>query len=141
VVDQPTLVDEIRSFFDRFVEQFGTFEGERIASLYLVPGIAIRADASVDILSSRSQIEEFFQATVDDYHREGCRACRYTDLEVVGIGRRCALGTVTWELVREDQTIVKQWRQSYNLVRIERDWLVYASTAHLQPALQGAFAR
>jgi hypothetical protein len=46
------------------------------------------------------------------------------------MGARSALGTVTWELLREDGSVLKHWRQSYNLVRAEKGWRVLASTYH-----------
>jgi hypothetical protein len=38
---------------------------------------------------------------------------------------------VSWELLREDGAVLRQWRQSYSLVRVERGWQVFASTYHV----------
>jgi hypothetical protein len=38
---------------------------------------------------------------------------------------------VTWELVAEDQRVLRRWRQSYNLVRADGGWRVLVSTVHL----------
>jgi hypothetical protein len=46
------------------------------------------------------------------------------------MGGRSVLGTVTWELLRDDGSVVKAWRQSYNLVRVETSWQILASTYH-----------
>ncbi len=123
--------DEIAGFFDDFVEAFGSFNGARIATRYCVPGIALRADGSIQALQSRAEIERFFQAAVDSYHRDGCRAIRFKDLDVVPMGGRSVLGTVTWELLREDRTVLRHWRQSYNLVQVETGWQILASTYHI----------
>ena len=123
--------DEVVRFFDRFVEAFRLFSGARVASLYLVPGVALRGDGSIEAVQSRADIERFFQAALDGYYRGGCRAARFRDLEVVPMGGRSVLGTVTWELLGEDGSLVKVWRQSYNLVLLEEGWQVLASTYHL----------
>jgi len=38
---------------------------------------------------------------------------------------------VTWELLREEGNVLRQWRQSYNLVRVEAGWQILASTYHV----------
>lgn len=125
------LPDEVATFFDDFVEAFKSFSGERIATRYLVPGVALRGDGSVQCLQSRPEVERFFQAAVDSYRREGCRGIRFEDLDVVPMGARSVLGTVTWELLREDGSVLRHWRQSYNLVRVEGGWQILASTYHV----------
>ena len=125
------LFEEVAGFFDDFVEAFKSFSGARIATRYLVPGVAVRGDGSIRSLQSREEVERFFQGAVDGYRRDGCRGIRFKDLEVVPIGGRSVLGTVTWELLREDGSVLRPWRQSYNLVRVENGWQILASTYHV----------
>jgi hypothetical protein len=125
------LADEVAGFFADFVEAFSSFSGVRIATRYAVPGVALRGDGSIQCLRSRVEVERFFQAAVDTYRREGSRGIRFKDLEVVPLGGRSALGTVTWELLREDGSVLRQWRQSYNLVRVANGWQILASTYHV----------
>jgi hypothetical protein len=113
------------------VTAFCSFSGVSIAALYFAPGIALRGDGSIQCLQSRADIERFFQTAVDAYRRDGCRGIRFKDLDVVPLGGRSALGTVSWELLREDGTVLRQWRQSYNLARVEHGWQVFASTYHV----------
>lgn len=125
------LPGEVAGFFDDFVEAFSSFNGARIATRYVVPGVALRGDGSIQWLQSREEGERFFQAAVDAYHRDGCRGIRFKDLGVVPMGGRSVLGTVTWELLREDGSVLRHWRQSYNLVRVEAGWQILASTYHV----------
>jgi ketosteroid isomerase-like protein len=121
---------DVRGFFEAFVDAFGSFDGARIAALYCVPHVALRADASIQCMQSRAEVERFFQAAVDGYAREGCRACRFTELDVVSLGECGVLGTVTWELLGDDGRVLRTWRQSYNLLRNAEGWRVFASTYH-----------
>ena len=125
--------DEVASFFDDFVDAFLSFTGSRIAARYLVPGVAVRADGSIETVQSRADLERFFQSAVDAYRLDGCHGIRYRDLDVVPMGARSVLGTVTWELLREDGSVLRQWRQSYNLVRpgTGAAWQILASTYHV----------
>src|SRR6266851_5752045 len=126
------LAAEINEFFNDFVRAFCTFDGTRIAERYYAPGIALRANGSIDVMQTRQDIEKIFQAAVDGYHRDGCRGIRFKDLDVVPMGERAVLGTVTWELLREDGSVLRRWRQSYNLVRVEAGWKIFASTHHVE---------
>jgi hypothetical protein len=102
------LRDEVTRFFDDFVTAFCSFSGVSIAALYFAPGVALRGDGSIQCLQSRADIERFFQVAVDAYRRDGCRGIRFEDLDVVRIGGRSALGTVTWELLGEDGAVLRQ---------------------------------
>ncbi len=126
------LESEVARFFDDFVTAFGSGSGARIAARYHVPGVALRGDGSIQCLQSREEVERFFQAAVDGYRRDGCAGIRFTDLEAVPLGGRSALGTVTWELLRGDGSVLRRWRQSYNLVRVDGGgWQILASTYHV----------
>ncbi len=126
------LAADIHEFFDDFVRAFCTFDGTQIAARYYVPGIALRADGSIQVMQAQSEVERVFEAAVAGYHREGCRGIRFKDLDVVPMGERAVLGTVTWELLREDGSVLRRWRQSYHLVRAEAGWKIFASTHHVE---------
>ena len=121
---------DVVAFFDDFVEAFTSFNGARVAARYLVPGVALRGDGSIHCLQSRAEIDQFFQAALESYYRDGCRGIRFRDLEAVPMGSRSVLGTVTWELLRDDGSVLRHWSQSYNLVRVGTGWQILASTYH-----------
>ncbi|MBI3029903.1 MAG: DUF4440 domain-containing protein [Candidatus Rokubacteria bacterium] len=125
------LTEEVSAFLKEYMEAFGSFSGARIAALYYTPCVTLRADGSIHCLQSRLDIERFFQGVADAYYRDGYRSSRFTNLDVVPIGGRSTLATVTWELLREDGSVLRQWRQSYNLVRVEKGWQILASTFHV----------
>lgn len=130
-MDETGLRHEAAAFFDQFVENFASFNGPRIVSLYAVPGLAIRGDGVVQVLQSRPDLEAFFQQAVDGYASLGCRACRYRELAVTPIGGHAMLGSVTWDLLDADGAVLKSWRQSYNLAKLPEGWRIVASTEHL----------
>lgn len=113
------------------MEAFRTFDGSEIARRYLSPYLALHADGSIDCFAAHADVVKYFQDVVDEYHRKGCRSCRYKDLDVISVGRQCALGTVTWELLREDGSVLNCWRESYNLARVGDGLRVFASVDHV----------
>lgn len=125
------LQGEVAAFFDAFVEAFQTFDGPLIARRYLAPYSALHAGGIVECFSTPAEIASYFQKVVDGYRSQGCRSCRYGELEVVSMGQACVLGTVTWELLLEDGSVLQSWRESYNLARTEGGLRVFATVDHV----------
>jgi hypothetical protein len=122
--------ERARRFFDEFVEAFAAFDGALVAQRYLSPYLAFSGPATVRVFASVEEIATYFQGILDGYRVRGCRACRYRDLEVLALGADCVLGTVTWELLAEDSTVIETWRESYNLCRVGDGYRVFTSTDH-----------
>jgi len=131
MADQP-LTEEVRGFFQEYNKAFASIDGGRIAALYYMPTVTMRADGSIHCLQSREELARFFQNVADTYHREGYRDGRFKILEVISIGGRSALATLDWELLRGDGSVIRGWRQSYNLVRSGGGWQILVSTFHVK---------
>ena len=111
----PTDLAPARTYFDRFVAAFATFDGEQVAELFVAPVVALQSDGLLIGLPSRADVVRYYQAALDKYQRDGCRFCRWSELAVTAMGSRALLAAVTWDLLREDGTVVMRWRQSYGL--------------------------
>jgi hypothetical protein len=129
-MDLQRLEDEVGSFLETYNEAFASIDSTRIAALYYSPCITLRGDGSIHCLTSRD-LGSFFQGVAETYYREGYRNGRFKILQVVPIGGRSALVTVDWELLREDGSVIRGWRQSYNLVRVQATWQILVSTFHV----------
>lgn len=113
----PHLHREVQHFFESFVTAFGTFNGPRIAERYASPYVAVDAQGGWRAFGTGDETGDYFQQVVTRYHSQGCRSCRFRDLEVLALDTSSALATVTWELLREDTSVLSTWRESYTLVR------------------------
>jgi hypothetical protein len=122
---------EISAFLNRYNETFATFDGNQIAALYCIPTVTMRGDGSIHGFQSREEIARFFQGVADTYQGEGSTSGTMHDLEVIPIGERSALATVTWKNLRPDGSVARQWRQSYNVVRFAEGWRILTATFHL----------
>jgi hypothetical protein len=131
LMDTGSFKDEVQRFLTAYNEGFETFDATKIAPFYHVPCITVRGDGSIHSFQTRSEIEKFFRAVAEKYASDGYRGGSFYDLEVVPIGGRSALATLTWEQLREDKSILRKWRHSYNLIRVENGWQILASTFHL----------
>ncbi len=128
----PAFNDEIRAFFEAYSKAFESIDGNRIAALYHMPTVTMRGDASIHCLQSREELARFFQGVADTYFRDGYRSGSFKNLQVVPIGERSALATMDWELRRGDGSLIREWRQSYNVVRVGNGWQILVSTFHVK---------
>ncbi|HEV2611519.1 MAG TPA: hypothetical protein VGU61_14715 [Noviherbaspirillum sp.] len=122
---------EVKQFFDDFVEAFKAFDGPLIARRYAAPYVALSGEGVLQSFATQARIGEYFQNVVDHYRQMGCRSCRYTHLEVISLGRNSALATLDWELLHEDGSIIHAWRESYNLAGTGKGLCIFASTDHV----------
>jgi ketosteroid isomerase-like protein len=124
--------DQINKFFEDYTRTFDERDGAAISMFYHVPSLTMRADMSTHCFQSREEVATFFQAVSDSYAREGNQGGRFCNLVVQSIGARSALATLEWQLKRLDGTVVREWRQSYNLIRPDDRWQIFVSTIHVE---------
>ena len=125
------LEQEMTAFLEHYNEVFKT-DGEQIAKLYSVPTITMRGDGSIHCFQTREEIAKFFQGVTDTYKREGTATATINDLTAVAVGERCTLVTLTWKNLRDDGSVSREWRQSYNIVRVDGGLRILASIFHLK---------
>jgi hypothetical protein len=118
---------EIARFFDRFVEAFATFDGRIVGRLFTTPGVALRRDGSLEGFARPADVEAFYQRALDHYRASGCRSCRYSDLDVTLLNNSSAIAATSWDLLREDGSVLAHWRQAYFLARPDGTWRIYGS--------------
>jgi hypothetical protein len=123
---------QISKFFEDYVRTFDRRDGTAISMYYHVPSLTMRADRSTHCFQSREEVATFFQAVTDSYAREGNDGGRFRNLVVKSIGSRSALATLEWQLIRLDGTVVREWRQSYNVIRPDDQWQIFVSTIHVE---------
>jgi len=119
-------------FFNEFDQAFTSFDGVNVAARYSAPYLAVRVDGSSECFASGTAIAGYFQRILDSYRQKGCRCCRHRDLRVVEAGKAAVFATVTWDLLRDDNSVLKSWRESYNLVLAGTKLKACASLDHAQ---------
>ena len=129
--DQMQITSEASNFFGEYAKLFDARDGATIATYYNAPSISMRSDGSVHVFQSHQEVRDFFQGVADKYYAEGQRGSRFVDLDLKLIGSKSILTTLEWQMLREDGSIIRKWRQSYNLIRPTDRWLIMASTIHI----------
>lgn len=121
----------IKEFFDDFVAAFSSFDGERVATKFSLPYMAKGPGSSCDVFDSRSALAEYFQSYLDEYHSQGCRECRYSNLSVNWLGSESVVASVTWNLVDASGASVTSWSESYMLTFVNGSALAFATVDHV----------
>lgn len=122
----------IRDFFEDFVAAFSSFDGDRVASKFSLPYLAKGPGDARSVFDSRSRLAEYFQSYLDDYHSQGCRECRYSNLAVNWLGSECAVASATWDLVNTSGASVTSWSESYMLSFAGGKALAFATVDHVE---------
>ena len=125
------LEQEMTGFLERYNEAF-KIDGEHIAEFYAVPTITMRGDGSIHCFQTRDEIVKFFQGVTDTYKGEGTTTATINDLTAVPLGERCICVTLTWKNLRDDGSVAREWRQTYNIVRMPEGLRMLAAIFHLR---------
>ena len=122
---------EMSNFFGRQYDDAWKFDGDEIAKLYCAPTVTVRGDGSIHCLQSREEVARFFQGVLDTYRGQGFSGATMHDLVVISNRRSQRLGYHDLKMIRADGSPIREWRQSYNMVRIAEGWRILVSTFHL----------
>ena len=124
------MFDDIKAFYDQFVNDFTLFDASIIASKYLSPYIAVSPDGDIWESNDPEEIVTYFQTLLNKHSSDGVQTCKYDDFECIAIGNSCFLATVTWSMMAENKDVISTWRESYNLVRTDSGLKIFTSIDH-----------
>jgi hypothetical protein len=128
---EQSLSEQINTFFEGYYHAFMARDGAAIGMFYHVPCVTMRGDGSIYCFQSREELASFFGSVAEGYHREGNAGGGFRDLAVQPIGGRSTLATMDWVFLREDGSFLREWRQSYNLLRVNGGWQIFVATFHV----------
>jgi hypothetical protein len=121
----------IKEFFEDFVTAFSSFDGARVATKFSLPYMAKGPGDVCNVFESRPQLAAYFQSHLDEYHSQGCRECRYSNLSLNWLGSESVVATVTWNLVDVSGVSVTSWSESYVLAFAKDSALAFATVDHV----------
>mgnify|MGYP000907583918 CR=1 FL=1 len=125
-------VTDLHKYFDDFIEAYGNFSGERVASKFRVPFMAIGEGNVSRIFATHKDLAQYFQAFLDDYKSKGCVTCSYSNLQVIQLGAESAMASVSWHLCDGNENELLGWRESYLMCVGGSKPLAYATIDHVQ---------
>ena len=129
-METEVLEKEVSEFLESYADAFNRVDGAGIAEMYHLPCLTVRGDGSIHEFCDLGQVRGFMTSVAKTYYEEGNRACSFDDLSVVPIGGECVLATLKWTLRDEEGAPIREWWQSYNLIRTKDGWRFLLSTFH-----------
>jgi hypothetical protein len=80
----------------------------------------------------QATVEGFLRDYIDAFSsNDGARIARTYNLIVQPLGAQSAMATLDWQMQREDGSLIRRWRQTYNFLQVGGQARILASTFHL----------
>ena len=124
------MSDNVKEFFDRFVEDFPSFDGSIIANRYTVPYTAVTANGELWQCSDPVLLVAYFQGLLDRHSAHAVLFCKYSEFECQKVGGNNFFASVTWSMIGAEDKVVSTWRESYNLGNTESGLKIFTSIDH-----------
>jgi hypothetical protein len=121
-----TLIERYRAAWERIIRETGNVD--EVNQFFHLPCIFVGADGSVSLFRAAEDISTFHRPRLESFRKGGVKKSNAKDFEVIGLGTQSALVSVTWEQCREDDSIERTWRHSYNAVKTDMGWKILVST-------------
>jgi ketosteroid isomerase-like protein len=119
------------AFIIGYVEAFQALDAHKVASFYSAPCLSVRADGSVHSFANQSEIELFFASVLGTYSQEGMAKFTAADVVFEQMGSASCRLECTWSMNRDDDSVIRDWRQTYVFQLATEDWKIVASIFHL----------
>lgn len=121
---------DAEQFFAEYGRVFDTWDMEAFSKMFCEPFVSVRPDGTVASMPTNKVAQEFFETVLEVWKKEGYKTFGMRDFDVTPIGTNSALVTLTWELLDSAGDMIRDWRQSYNLLNTSDGWKVITSTFH-----------
>jgi hypothetical protein len=121
---------DVIAFFEDYAARFDKRNWADFVSLYHEPCLTVRGDGTVKFFRSRAHVRQFFEGVANTWRGEGYHRFAVSNFDVMPVGKRSLLATLDWDMLRDDGSVIRKWRQSYQLIQVQEEWLVLTSTFH-----------
>jgi len=124
------LINQAIEFINEYQTTFDTKDMDAFSKYFSEPFISVRPDGTVQSMPSNESASAFFKTVLKQWQKEGYSSFSTKDFELTPIGSKSMLVTFTWEMLDSSKQLIREWRQSYNLLAKGDSWLVISSTFH-----------
>jgi len=127
----PTALEtELRGFFDGYARAFHA-DLARFCEHYHFPSTTARLDGTLQSFVTKEEAMDFFAGAKARYEAEGCTHWGIKRLAALPLGAGSAAATIDWEMLRADDSPIRGWTQTYNVIASSNGWHVLLSTMHV----------
>ncbi len=123
-------MQDVIDFFKQYQCEFDQQNWASFAALFHEPAMSVRADGSVMLIPTHAQGERLYASISSNWRAQGYARFEMANFEVLALGQDSRLLSFDWLMLSESDELIRQWRQSYQLIRTHRSWQVFTSTFH-----------
>jgi hypothetical protein len=124
--EQQTLIEMYRAAWENIVCETG--DVDEVNQFFHLPCIFVGADGAISLFGTAEDISTFHRPRLESFRKGGVKKPKTKDFETVSLGTQSVLVSVTWEQCREDESVERTWRHSYNTVKTDTGWKILVST-------------
>lgn len=124
--ERRTLIERYRAAWERIICETGDVDD--VNQFFHLPCFFVGADGSASLFRAAADISAFHRPRLELFRKGGVKKPKTRDFEVLSLGTRSALVSVSWELCRDDDSLERAWRHSYNVLRTDAGWKILVST-------------
>lgn len=124
------LETELRAFFEGYARTFHA-DLDRFCGHFHFPSTTVRLDGTLEVLRTKEEAKDFFASAKQQYEDEGCTHWAIKRLAAVPLGAGSATATIDWAMLRADDSSIRGWTQTYNVIGSAHGWHVLLSTLHV----------
>lgn len=122
-------MDGLDSFFAHYSERYMASDVDAISALYEAPLLAVREGRAIH-LGDETAVREHLTEVMGAYSRSGAARADVAELDVLRLGASAANATVHWHVRAADGGLLKDFRTTYHLLRVDDGWQILAYTNH-----------
>jgi hypothetical protein len=122
-------VRSVDSFFEHYAGRYMASDVDAVSAMYEAPMLALR-EGQVIHLADRTAVREHLTELMAAYARSGAARADIAALHVVSLGKSSVFATVDWHVCDAGGGLLKDFRTTYHLLRVDGDWRILSYSNH-----------
>ena len=122
-------MSDIGTFFERYAERYMASDVGSVSAMYEAPMLAVREGRAIH-LPDRAAVDEHLAGLMTAYRSAGAARADITELETTTLGKYGAMATVRWHVVDEGGALLRDFRTTYHLLRVDGAWRILSYINH-----------
>jgi len=122
-------VSDLDTYFARYAERYMASDVDAISALYEAPLLAVREGRAMH-LGDRAAVDEHLAELMAAYAASGATRADIARLDVTDLGRSSSLVTVNWHVRDAAGALLKDFRTTYQLLRVGGSWRILSYINH-----------
>lgn len=123
-------MNELDSFFSHYAERYMASDVDAISAVYEAPLLAVREGRAIH-LSDRAAVRGHLTELMAAYQSAGAARADIAELDVMSLGKSSATVTVRWHVLDATGSLVRDFRTTYHILRVDGEWRILSYTTRL----------